>query len=148
MISIKHIILIGVFLVGLSLCLLARVDTPAVWAEDSAGSAPQESPLAEAADEEEMGPMEKSIQGFCAKVFQPVLAPFFQPINRWLGMIPDGAANYFGIGLFVCAMIWVGLILNPAYVNRGRPYKSFFTDLRLWTVLSMAPHVFFYFYFR
>ena len=45
-------------------------------------------------------------------------------------------------------MLWVGLLLNPKYVNRGRPYKSIWTDLRFWTVISMTPHVVVYFYFR
>jgi hypothetical protein len=45
-------------------------------------------------------------------------------------------------------MVWVGLILNEKYVNRGRPFKSPWTDLRLWTVVSMLPHVLVYFYLR
>ena len=42
----------------------------------------------------------------------------------------------------------VGLILNKDYVNRGRPYKSLWSDLRLWTEISMTPHVLVYFHFR
>jgi len=92
--------------------------------------------------------LETTIEKICQSIFYPILSPIFQPINKGLGMIPYSLANYFGIGLFVCAMIWVGLLLREDYVNRGRPYRSLWTDLRLWTVLSMSPHVFFYFYFR
>ena len=45
-------------------------------------------------------------------------------------------------------MFWVAVVLNKDYVNRGRPYKSIWTDLRLWTVICMTPHVLVYFYFR
>ena len=92
--------------------------------------------------------MEEAITRFCNAVFGPVLRPIFVPINDALGRIPDGVAGWCGVGIFVLTMIWVGLLLNPKYVNRGRPYKSIWTDLRLWTVISMTPHVVVYFYFR
>ncbi len=92
--------------------------------------------------------MEDAITAFCDKFFGPALRAVFVPINDALGMIPNGVAGYCGVGIFVLTMIWVGLLLNPKYVNRGRPYKSIWTDLRLWTVISMTPHVLVYFYFR
>jgi hypothetical protein len=92
--------------------------------------------------------MEAQFTEFCRVVFQPILAPIFVPINTALGMTPNGAAGYCGIGLFLSAMFWVCFLLPKNYVNRGRPYKSWWTDLRLWTVISMTPHVLFYFYFR
>ena len=52
------------------------------------------------------------------------------------------------MSFFVGTMIWVGVILKESYVNEGRPNKSIWTDLRLWTVVSMLPHVFVYWYFR
>ncbi len=92
--------------------------------------------------------MEDMITTFCDKVFGDALRAIFGPINNLLNQVPDGVAGWCGVGIFVLAMVWVGLILNPKYVNRGRPYKSNWTDLRLWTVISMTPHVLVYFYFR
>lgn len=82
------------------------------------------------------------------KVFYTVLAPVFHPLNTALGGLPNWVASVFGVGLFVAAMVWVGVFLQKDYVNHGRPYKSIWTDLRLWTCLSMMPHVVFYLYFR
>jgi len=92
--------------------------------------------------------MEEMLQNFCKAVFYPVLSPIFTPIDNALRMLPDWASSVCGVGLFLTAMAWVGLFLNKDYVNRGRPYKSVWTDLRLWTVISMTPHVIVYFYFR
>ena len=92
--------------------------------------------------------MEDAITAFCDKFFGPALRSVFVPINDALGMIPNWMAGWCGVGIFVLTMLWVGLLLNPKYVNRGRPYKSIWTDLRFWTVISMTPHVVVYFYFR
>lgn len=91
--------------------------------------------------------MEESLNAFCKAVFYPVLHPIFEPFNTFLSSFYQPYASICGIGLFVSAMIWVGVILHEPYVNRGRPVKSIWTDLRLWTVISMLPHVFVYFYF-
>lgn len=92
--------------------------------------------------------MEAALNAFCLAVFYPILAPIFAPINHFLGLFYQPYASICGIGIFVATMIWVGLVVPATYVNRGRPFKSFWTDLRLWTVLSMLPHVLVYFYFR
>jgi hypothetical protein len=94
--------------------------------------------------EEDMNELNKLFK----PVFKPILHPFFKFVNDLLLMIPDGVAGLCGVALFLSAMVWVGLFLNKDYVNRGRPYKSLATDLRLWTVISMTPHVLVYFYFR
>lgn len=101
--------------------------------------------------------METWIENLFKTLFYPILAPIFHPVDKFLnwvdqhpftlGSISVTWASICGVGLFVCAMIWVGLILDKEYVNRGRPYKSIWTDLRLWTVISMTPHVLVYFYF-
>ena len=44
-------------------------------------------------------------------------------------------------------MIWVGVVLKNEYVNLDQPGKHIWTDLRLWTVISMLPHVVVYLYF-
>jgi len=92
--------------------------------------------------------MEEAIRNSFKVVFYPILAPIFHPIDNMLNALPNGLAGLCGVGLFVSAMIWVCLLLNNDYVNRGRPYKSVWTDLRLWTIISMTPHVLVYFYFR
>lgn len=88
-----------------------------------------------------------AITAFCTKVFQPIFEPVFKPINEFLASFYQPWATIFAISFFISTMIWVGLILPERYVNVSRPNKSIWTDLRLWTVLSMLPHVFVYFYF-
>ncbi len=87
------------------------------------------------------------IQAFCGKVFYPILNVFFAPINTLLAPIYKPWATIVAIGFFVGTMLWVGFVLRESYVNLGRPTKAWYTDLRLWTVISMLPHVFVYFYF-
>ncbi|MBI4556986.1 MAG: hypothetical protein HY706_05325 [Candidatus Hydrogenedentes bacterium] len=88
------------------------------------------------------------MEKFFAEVFYPMLSPIFRPINAFLSSFFEPYASICAVGMFVLPMIWVGLLLNPRYVNRGQRYKSAWTDLRIWTVLSMIPHVVVYFYFR
>lgn len=90
---------------------------------------------------------ESQIEAFCKIVFYPILSRIFHPINNLLNPIYQPWATIIAIAFFVGTMAWVCFILKPSYVNEGRPYKGWYTDLRLWTVLSMLPHVFVYFYF-
>lgn len=90
---------------------------------------------------------EGALQSFCGDVFYPVLSKFFHPINDFLSPIYQPWATIIAVGFFLGTMLWVGLILRESYVNLGRPNKAWWTDLRLWTVISMLPHVFVYFYF-
>lgn len=83
----------------------------------------------------------------CEKTFAPILIKFFRPINEFLGPIYQPWASIIAIGFFVGTMLWVGFILKESYVNEGRPNKAWYSDLRIWTVGSMLPHVFVYFYF-
>ena len=83
----------------------------------------------------------------CETVFKPVLILFFGPINTILSPIYQPWATIIAIAFFLGAMIWVGFGLKASYVNLGRQNKAWYTDLRLWTVVSMLPHLFVYFYF-
>ena len=83
----------------------------------------------------------------CEKFFAPVLGVFFRPINTVLSPIYQPYATIVAITFFVGTMLWVGLYLKETYVNEGRPKQTWYTDLRLWTVVSMLPHVFVYIYF-
>ncbi|HNR32605.1 MAG TPA: hypothetical protein PKI11_17075 [Candidatus Hydrogenedentes bacterium] len=91
--------------------------------------------------------MESFLTAFCEKMFFPILHPIFAPTNTFLSKFYQPYATICAIGFFIGAMIWVGVVLHEPYVNRGRAVRSIWTDLRLWTVLSMLPHVFVYFYF-
>lgn len=90
---------------------------------------------------------EERIQAFCERVFYPVLHRFFGPINEVLSPIYRPWATIVAIAFFVGTMLWVGFVLKESYVNMGRPIKAWWTDLRVWTVISMLPHIFVYFYF-
>lgn len=92
--------------------------------------------------------MEEYLKDVFQPIFYPILSPVFGPVNSFLAQFYQPYAMICAIGFFVGTMIWVGVILNERYVNRGRPSKSLWTDLRLWTVVSMIPHVIMYFYFR
>jgi hypothetical protein len=81
------------------------------------------------------------------KIFLPILKPVFDPINNALGAVYTPWSTIFAVGLFVAAMIWV-FAMRKEYVNLDAPSTHFWHDLRFWTILSMLPHVFVYFYFR
>lgn len=76
---------------------------------------------------------------FITKIFYPILSPIFDPINSGLTAIPMVLARFCAIGLFLGAIIWVWT-LNKKYVNLDRPNQHWYTDLRVWTILSMLPH--------
>jgi len=88
------------------------------------------------------------LEKFFGPIFFPILNPVFRPINTFLSGYYEPYATIFALAMFIGTMIWVGLFLNARYVNRGRPHKGWWSDLRLWTVLSMLPHVLVYLYFR
>lgn len=75
--------------------------------------------------------------------FGPVLRPVFHQIDVLLGDVYMPWARICAVGLFLIAMIWV-YTLRPEYVNLDAPRKAWYTDLRIWTVVSMLPHVFVY----
>lgn len=83
----------------------------------------------------------------CEKVFQPVLILFFGPINALLGPIYTPWSTMMAIAMFIGAMLWVNLLLKESYVNLGRPNQAWYSDLRIWTIGSMLPHLFVYLYF-
>jgi hypothetical protein len=81
-------------------------------------------------------------------LFGPLLRPLFSPANAALGAISaEWIWRACAVGLFVCTMLWVAFGLRKEYVNLDAPGKGLLYDLRLWTVISMAPHVFIYLYF-
>ena len=73
----------------------------------------------------------------------PVLRPVFHALSAPFDDLYMPWARICAVGLFVGAMIWV-MTLRPEYVNLDAPRKAWYTDLRVWTVLAMLPHVFVY----
>ncbi|HOC67664.1 MAG TPA: hypothetical protein PLL36_13475 [Candidatus Hydrogenedentes bacterium] len=90
---------------------------------------------------------ETNIEAFCKAVFYPFLSRIFHPINDLLNPIYQPWATITAVGFFVGTMFWVCFLLKKSYVNEGRPNGRWWSDLRLWTVFSMLPHVFVYLYF-
>ena len=93
--------------------------------------------------------MERLMEAFTntvTRTFQPVLRPVFEPINNFLAIFPEPVWRASAVGLFVLAMIGV-FLLKKEYVNLDAPGKHWYYDLRIWTIVSMLPHVFVYLYF-
>ncbi len=88
------------------------------------------------------------VEQFCATFVRPVLIKLFGPIDSLLNRVEQPWFTIAAIAFFVGTMLWVWFYLGESYVNLGRREKSVWTDLRIWTVISMLPHIFVYFYFR
>ena len=76
-------------------------------------------------------------------IFGPLFKLFFTPINAGLNLLPVPIGRVCALALFIGAMAWV-YSLNKEYVNLDAPRKNLVCDLRLWTVISMLPHVIVY----
>jgi len=92
--------------------------------------------------------IDETLNKLFGPVFYPILSPVFAPINAFLSGYYQPYATLFALAMFIGTMIWIGAFLNSRYVNRGCPHKGIWSDLRIWTVLSMLPHVLVYLYFR
>jgi len=83
------------------------------------------------------------MRDFVNEYFGPPLMAVFHPIDEALAGIYMPWARVCAVGLFLLAMAWV-FSLRKEYVNLDRPNERWYTDLRLWTVVAMLPHVFIY----
>ncbi|MGC8737273.1 MAG: hypothetical protein ACP5UA_01355 [Candidatus Hydrogenedens sp.] len=81
------------------------------------------------------------------RTFDPIIRPIFRPITTFLERTYQPWAKICALGLFVGTMLWVWLGMPKEYVNLGRKKKTVWTDLRLWTIISMLPHIIVYLYF-
>jgi hypothetical protein len=80
--------------------------------------------------------------------FQAPLQFIFHPVNDLLATLTLPIIwRIAAVGLFVLPMFWVYFGLRKEYVNLEAPGPGVLYDLRLWTVLSMLPHVVFYLIF-
>lgn len=50
------------------------------------------------------------------------------------------------LSFFIGTMVWVFVGLKRDYVNLDAPSSHLWHDLRVWTVVSMLPHVVVYFF--
>jgi len=81
-----------------------------------------------------------------SNVFSGPMQTIFHPTNALLSPIPEFMWQVCAVALFVGAMILI-MCLRKEYVNLDRPREEFWFDLRLWTVVSMLPHIFIYIWF-
>ena len=81
------------------------------------------------------------------RLWGPVLRPVFAPVNSLLASVYQPWAQIFALALFIGTMVWVCFLIKPEMLNSGRENKALWTDLRLWTIASMLPHLFVYIYF-
>lgn len=84
---------------------------------------------------------------WCGRLWGPVLRPVFAPVNTLLASVYQPWAQIFALALFLGTMVWVCFFIKPEMLNSGRENRALWTDLRLWTVVSMVPHLFVYIYF-
>lgn len=74
------------------------------------------------------------------------LTTLFYPTNAALGALDNPFIwKVCAVGMFFATMVWV-FTLKKEYVNLNAPRKNIFYDLRLWTIVSMLPHVLIYFW--
>lgn len=81
-----------------------------------------------------------------SSVFSGPMQTIFHPINNLFNPIPEFMWQICAVALFVGAMVLI-MSLRKQYVNVDQPHDSIWFDLRLWTVVSMLPHVFIYLWF-
>jgi hypothetical protein len=91
--------------------------------------------------------MLESLNSVIDGVFGPPLRWFFGNVNAVLDTVYMPTARIVAVGFFIVTMIWVYFGLRKDYVNLEAPSKHFWADLRLWTIVSMLPHIIVYFYF-
>ena len=81
-------------------------------------------------------------------MFSAPLALLFGPVNIFLSAIDNPfLAKACAAALFILPMFGVYFLLKKEYVNLDSPGKQWYFDLRLWTIFSMMPHIFFYLIF-
>jgi hypothetical protein len=79
-----------------------------------------------------------------SSTFSKPLSYIFSPIDGFLTPIDVSVSKFFAVGLFLATICWVMFILKKEYVNLDQPKKGIFYDLRLWTLVSMVPHMLIY----
>ena len=105
--------------------------------------------VAEAAAQTQDGlaALKSSMSSWISDTFSGPLQSIFHPIdNLFIGADPS-VYKFFAVGLFVATILWVMFILKKEYVNVDQPKKGLIYDLRVWTLISMSPHMIIYWIF-
>lgn len=100
--------------------------------------------MAEEAKQDAFGAMLSNISGWMNDTFSGVLSTIFRPVDWVFADAPPWLFKFFAVGLFVATICWVMFFLKKEYVNLDQPRKGVLYDLRLWTLISMAPHMIIY----
>ncbi len=99
---------------------------------------------AEAQQQDWLGATLSSFSEGINHTFSGPLKTLFSPVDRLFIGADPAVFKFFAVGLFVCTILWVMLILKKEYVNIDQPKKGLLYDLRLWTLVSMSPHMIIY----
>ena len=86
-----------------------------------------------------------NLEEIITPIFLPILQPIFSPINDVLAAIYMPWAKICALGMFAAAIVGV-FCLKKDYLNVDAPNKTIFTDLRLWTIAALTPHIIVYLY--
>lgn len=78
--------------------------------------------------------------------FSSIFQRIFHPLNDMLLGIGELWWTFFAVCLFIGAILWVWT-LRKEYVNLDAPHKGILYDLRIWTIISMVPHILIYIVF-
>lgn len=74
----------------------------------------------------------------------PIFRRVFEPVDRLVAAIPDGAAPYVArgcaVGLFLVTILWVFFGLRKEYLRVDAPGSKPWHDLRFWTIVGLLPH--------
>lgn len=94
-----------------------------------------------------LGALMSSVSGWINETFSGPLQSIFHPIDGLFTGANPSVYKFFAVGLFVSTILWVMFILKKEYVNIDQPKKGLIYDLRLWTLISMSPHMIIYWIF-
>lgn len=97
-----------------------------------------------AAEVETKSGLLSSISSGINDTFSGPLKSIFGLVDRLFIGVDPSVYKFFAVGLFVCTILWVMLILKKEYVNVDQPKKGLLYDLRIWTLVSMSPHMIIY----
>lgn len=84
------------------------------------------------------------MRAWISDTFSGPLSAVFHPLDAFLAPFGPGTYKFFALGLFVLTICWVFFVLKKEYVNLDQPKKGILYDLRLWTLVSMLPHMIIY----
>ncbi len=82
--------------------------------------------------------IDATFRGFFQRIFHPINDIFLHIGPFWWTLA--------AVLLFLGAILWVWT-LRKEYVNLDAPRQGILYDLRVWTILSMLPHILIYIIF-